>query len=205
MSKQTLKSSLKWLAVCLTMLLLTSCGRNMAVQPKAQAFEASPYFSNGAVNQPLIENTVSRERGNIDPAFYTGQGPNGFLAEVPLPVTQELLERGQERYNIYCAPCHNFSGNGEGMIVQKGFPQPASFHEQRLRDQPVGYYFNAITNGFGRMYSYASRVPAEDRWAISAYIKALQLSQNASIDDIPEEQRSQLESEADVTTMGASQ
>jgi cytochrome c553 len=106
-----------------------------------------------------------------------------------------VLLRGQERYDIYCSMCHGYTGAGDGMVVQRGFPRPASFHEQRLLDASVGYYFNAMTNGFGRMYSYAGRIPAEDRWAIAAYVKALQLSQNATIDDVPADVRRALELE----------
>ena len=167
-------------------LVLTGCGRNMFDQPRANTYDASPFFADGASSRPLREGTVSRERGGTDPSFYTGQGPNGLLAELPLELSVEVLERGQERYNMYCSVCHNYNGDGRGMIVQKGAVQPTSFHEQRLLDAPVGYYFNAMTNGFGRMYSYASRIPPEDRWAIAAYVKALQLSQNAFVGDIPE-------------------
>ena len=171
----------------LGLLLLSSCGRNMYDQAKYEVYEGSNLFANGASSRPLIEGTVSRKRGGVDASFFTGVGENGLLTELPIPLTYEVLERGQERYNIYCSPCHNFSGYGGGMIVQKGFVPPASFHEERLLAQPVGYFYNAITNGFGRMYPYASRIPPEDRWAISAYIKALQLSQNASTDDVPAE------------------
>jgi len=176
-----------------TALSISACGRNMFDQPKAEVYEASPYFADGASARPLIEGTVPRSRGAVAASFFSGQGDAGLLDEVPLPVTMELLERGQERYNIYCAPCHNFNGDGRGMVVQKGFPQPPSLHEQRLRDVPVGYFFNAMTNGFGRMFSYASRIPPEDRWAIAAYIRALQLSQDATPDDIPSGARLQLE------------
>lgn len=184
-----------FIALALGMLVLTSCGRNMFDQPRVNPFEGSEYFSDGMGMRPIPENTVSRERGALQPSYLTGLGPTGFLAELPVELDYELLERGKQRYDIYCAPCHNYNGDGQGMIVQRGFPQPASFtHEQRLLDSPVGYYFNAITNGFGRMYSYASRVKPEDRWAIAAYIKALQLSQNASLSDVPADILTQLSS-----------
>jgi len=180
-------------ALAVGMVVLTSCGRNMFDQPRADAFQASPFFADGSAMRPIPEGTVSRERGGLEPSFLTGMGPAGFLTELPVELTTDLLLRGQERYDIYCAPCHNYNGDGQGMIVQRGFPQPASFTaEQRLLDSPVGYYYNAITNGFGRMYSYASRVKPEDRWAISAYIKALQLSQNAQVSDVPADILSQL-------------
>jgi cytochrome c553 len=190
-------SSLITLFATLTV-LLSSCGLNMYDQPRAEYQETSAFLPGGVSTQPLPEGVVSRERGGYDQTFYTGQDETGFVTELPIPLTLELVQRGQQRYNIYCTPCHNFSGNGLGVIVQKGMPQPVSFHDQRLRDAQVGYFFNAMTNGFGRMYSYASRIPPEDRWAIAAYIRALQLSQNATLEDVPEELRDSL------TTTGAS-
>jgi len=177
----------------LGLVLLAACGRNMAEQPKVGALQASPFFADGSGSQPLIEGTVSRERGGIDPVFFTGQGPAGLVSELPIELSYDLLLRGQERYDIFCSMCHGYTGEGDGMIVRRGFPQPASFHEARLLEASVGYYFSAMTNGFGRMYSYASRIPAEDRWAIAAYVKALQLSQNATIDDVPADVRRALE------------
>ncbi len=165
-------------------LLLAACGNNMVDQPKLQALEASPYFPGGGA-PARVEGTVSRDVGAIDPAFFTGQQDGALATELPIELTVELLQRGQQRYDIYCAVCHGYTGAGDGMVVTRGFPAPTSFHAERLLAQPVGYFFNAATNGFGRMYGYASRIPAEDRWAISAYVKALQLSQNASQDDVP--------------------
>jgi len=167
--------------------LLSACGRNMFDQPKVEPFEASRFFDDGAGMRVPPPNAVSREFGALDPAFLTGQGEQGMLTELPIALTLGVLQRGQERYDIYCAPCHNYNGDGRGSVVRRGFPQPASFvHEPRLLTAPVGYFYNAITNGFGRMFPYASRVAPEDRWAISAYVKALQLSQNADPSDIPE-------------------
>ncbi|HEX7004404.1 MAG TPA: cytochrome c [Trueperaceae bacterium] len=168
------------------LVLLTGCGRNMVEQPNFKYYEANPYFETGTTAQVPPANTISRERGAIDPAFFTGQGENGLLAELPIELTPELLRRGQERFNIYCSPCHNYNGNGRGVVVQRGFPQPRSFHDPGVRSQPVGYYFNAMTNGFGRMFPYASRIPPEDRWAIAGYIRALQLSRYATAEDVPE-------------------
>ncbi len=176
------------------LLTLTGCGRNMYEQARFEEDEPSAFFADGTSSQPLPDGVVSRSRGSIDEVFFTGQDANGLLAEPPLEITQEVLERGQERYNIYCSPCHNYSGDGQGMIVQKGFVQPASFHEERLQASPVGYFFNVITNGYGRMYSYGSRVPPEDRWAIASYIKALQYSQTAPVADLPAEVRERLSS-----------
>jgi mono/diheme cytochrome c family protein len=139
-----------------------------------------------------VPGTVSRRIGAMEPALLTGIGADGFVRELPVPLTMALLERGRERYDIYCSVCHGYTGRGDGMIVSRGFPQPVSFHDPRLLAQGVGYTFHAITNGFGRMYSYASRIPVEDRWAIAAYVKALQLSQNASVDDLPADVRARL-------------
>ena len=174
------------------LLTLTGCGRNMYEQARFEEDEPAPFFADATSSRPLIEGTVSRSRGEIDEVFFTGQDENGLATELPLEVTEAVLQRGQERYNIYCSPCHNYSGNGEGMIVQKGFVQPASFHEPRLQSSPVGYFFQVITNGFGRMYPYGSRVPPEDRWAIAAYIRSLQLSQNAPVAELPADMRGQV-------------
>lgn len=179
-------------ALLFVLLLLTGCGRNMYVQPKYETYRQSNLFENGSSARPLEEGTVSRKRGAIDASFFTGQTEAGLMTELPFPVTMAVLERGQERYDIYCSPCHNYSGNGRGMIVQMGFPQPTSYHVPRLQQASVGYFFNVMTNGFGRMYSYASRIPAQDRWAIAAYIKALQLSQSASPQLVPEGVKSEL-------------
>jgi mono/diheme cytochrome c family protein len=118
---------------------------------------------------------------------------NGSVADTfPFPITRKDLDRGRERFNIYCTPCHDYTGSGHGMIVQRGFPAPPSYHIDRLRQAPVGHFFDVITNGSGTMYSYAARVSPEDRWRIVAYIRALQLSQKASVDDVPRAQRQNL-------------
>lgn len=171
---------------------MSSCGANMYEQPKIEVNELSPYFSNQSSNRQLPEGTVSRNFGSMETAFLSGQNENGNLTDLPIPLTKELLIRGQERFNIYCSPCHNYMATGDGIIVQKGMPQPTSFHDQRLLDAPVGYFFGAMTNGFGRMYSFASRIPPEDRWAIAAYIKTLQFSQHTNLDDLPAEFRDTL-------------
>jgi len=179
--------------IALISMLISACGANMYDQPKFEVNEANPYFANQSTNRPLPEGTVSRERGALSTSFLSGQDENGMLNELPIELTKDLLLRGQDRYNIYCAPCHNYTATGDGIIVQKGMPQPTSFLEPRLVAAPVGYFYGAITNGFGRMFSYASRIQPEDRWAIAAYIKALQFSQHANIEDIPGEYRVKLE------------
>lgn len=193
----TMKRRLSLLtALLITVLVLAGCGRNMFDQPRLDPYQESEFFEDGMGMRPIPPNTVSRERGNIEPSFLSGLGATGFVAEMPYELTTDVLRRGQERYDIYCAVCHNYNGDGKGIIVQRGFPQPFSFvDEQRLLIMPIGYFFNAATNGFGRMYSYASRISPEDRWAIAGYIKALQLSQNASADDIPADILATLQSE----------
>ena len=123
----------------------------------------------------------------------------------PFPITHEDLERGRQRYNIYCTPCHDYTGSGRGVIVMRGFPPPPSYHMDRLRAAPVGHFFDVMTNGFGSMYSYASRIEPEDRWRIAAYIRVLQLSQHATLQDVPEAQRQKLTQPATAATPGQSQ
>lgn len=172
--------------------VLTGCGRNMYDQSRFDTYDPSPFYEDGASSRPLPENTVSRSRGAVDPSYYTGQGAEGIATELPFELTEAVLERGQERYDIYCSPCHNYTGDGQGMIVQKGFVQPTSFQDPRLLASPVGYFYGAATNGFGRMFSYAARIPTEDRWAIAAYIKALQYSQSAPIASLPDDLKNEI-------------
>jgi Cytochrome C oxidase, cbb3-type, subunit III len=172
--------------------LLVGCRLDMHVQPKYLPDTATTFFSDGRSERPLIAGTVARGQLRTDELFYTGR-ENGVTADkFPFPITRADLERGRERYNIYCTPCHDYTGSGRGMIVDRGFPQPPSYHIQRLRDAPVGHFYEVITNGFGAMYTYASRVEPADRWRIAAYIRVLQLSQNAKIDDVPESERPNL-------------
>jgi hypothetical protein len=153
--------------------LLASC-ESMTIQHRYDPLEASAFFADERSARPLIPGTVARGSLDEKDAFYTGRDEeNRFLAEIPLEINSELLERGRERYDIYCAPCHGLDGYGEGMIVRRGFPAPQSFHTDRLRAAPEGYYFDVITNGFGRMYAYSYRIQPEDRWAVVAYIRAL--------------------------------
>ncbi len=190
-----LLSTIHTFLVAVACLLVTAgCTLDMRQQPQVTPLEPSDFFLNGQASRPLIEEAVARGHLNLDTQFYEGKNEDGSLIEVfPLEITPEVMRRGQERYNIFCSPCHSTLGNGQGMIVQRGMKTPPSFHIERLREAPPGYFYDAITNGFGVMYSYASRIPPEDRWAIIAYIKALQLSQNATLDDVPPDQRNKLE------------
>jgi hypothetical protein len=166
----------------------------MHVQPKLKADDGSTFFPDGRANRPPIPDTVARGHVRTDELLYTGRVNGVVVDQFPFPVTREVLERGQARYDIYCSPCHDYTGSGRGMIVQRGFPPPPSYHTDRLRQAPAGHFFDVMTNGYGAMYSYAGRITTEDRWAIAAYIRALQLSQHATLDDVPADHRQQLTS-----------
>ena len=174
-----------------------ACRQDMHDQPRYEPLEANTFFANGMASRPLVPDTVARGQLNADPVFYTGKTANGDLVQdIPVEVDAQLLERGQQRFEIYCAPCHGLVGDGNGIVVQRGFPSPPSYHTDRLRNAPAGHFFDVITNGFGRMYDYSDRVAPADRWAIVAYIRALQLSQDAPIDSAPADVQQQLKSEA---------
>jgi mono/diheme cytochrome c family protein len=141
----------------------------------------------------LEPDTVARGQLRTNTVFYAGKSGGNDVSALPVPLTAELLRRGQERYGIHCAVCHDRVGNGNGMIVQRGFRPPASFHIQRLRDAPIGHFYDVMSTGFGAMADFSAQITPEDRWAIAAYIRALQLSQHASLVDLPPEQRQKLE------------
>ena len=174
--------------------VLVGCRQDMHDQPKAEPLEASTFFADGRASRLPVEGTVARGHLREDDHFYRGLDAAGMAATtLPMELTVELLERGRNRYDIFCAPCHSRLGDGNGMIVRRGFKQPESFHAARLRDSPVGYYFSVMTNGFGEMSDYAAQVRPADRWAIAAYIKALQLSQHVPLTDLPPELRARAE------------
>jgi mono/diheme cytochrome c family protein len=164
----------------LAALSLASCDENMDVQPKYSEYSKAPAFRAGVLRD-LPPGSVARSDPEFDKAVTTKPA-----------LTAALLERGRERFGIFCSPCHGSGGDGDGMVVQRGMPRPTSYHDERLRTADDQYLFDVITNGHGAMYSYASRVPPGDRWAIVAYVRALQLSRHASIDDVPAEQRAKL-------------
>jgi len=180
------------LAACC--LLLAGCNaellrQDMANQPKNKPLSESDFFADGRSERPLIENTVAR--GSItNDELVVPKDSNAF----PLPVNQKLLERGEERYKIFCTPCHGLQGDGNGMIVERGMKHPPSYHIDRLRQAPNGYFYDVVTNGFGAMYSYSAQIPPKDRWAIIAYVRALQLSRNAKASELPESLRSKISS-----------
>ena len=179
---------------CLLACSGAACRQDMYDQPKYKPLAASEFFADGTSARPLPPHTVARGHLNEDTIFFTGKNDDGTLvAGFPMPITRDLLKRGQERFNIYCSVCHGAEGDGNGMIVQRGFPPPNSYHIDRLRQAPPGYFYNVIANGYGVMYPYASRVEPGDRWAIAAYIRALQFSRNAHLDDVPADERAKLE------------
>ena len=187
----------KWisgLAVASLSLLATGCARlDMQDQPKYRPQRPSQFFADGRSERQPIEGTVARGAMEDDTAFYEGKDAAGKdIADFPIAVNKEVIVRGQQRYDIYCAPCHGRIGNGLGMIVRRGFKQPPSYHIDRLRNAPVGHFYDVITNGYGAMLNYAAQVQPRDRWAIVAYIRALQYSENASVNDLPAEARAKL-------------
>jgi mono/diheme cytochrome c family protein len=176
----------------LATLSLAGCRSDMHVQPRYNPLDQSEFFEDGRSARPAVPGTVARGELRIDEHLYTGKVNGVPVDSFPFPVTQKVLDRGRERYNIYCTPCHGYTGEGNGMIVQRGFPQPPSYHIDRLRQAPVGYLYGVITHGYGAMYSYAARISPEDRWAVVAYVRALQMSQHATINDVPEPERAKL-------------
>jgi len=180
------RNAARQLAVAfLCLAALTACRQDMHNQPKYRPLRASDFFPDGSSARPLVEGTVARGTLQEDSAFFTGKVGTAAVKELPFPVDEQLLDRGQDRYNIFCTPCHDATGGGRGMVVQRGYRQPTSFHDERLRMADAGYFFDVMTNGFGAMPDYRTQITARDRWAIVAYIRALQLSQHATAADIP--------------------
>jgi mono/diheme cytochrome c family protein len=169
-----------------------ACYQKMADTPRYDPLEPSAFFADGSSARPLVSDTVARGHLGDDAALFTGKLGGKDVDQFPIPVTRDLIVRGQERFDVFCAPCHGPTGAGDGMIVQRGFTHPPSYHSDRLRQVAIGHFFDVMTNGFGAMPSYAAQVPVRDRWAIAAYIRALQLSQHATLDDVPPEARQQL-------------
>lgn len=165
----------------------------MQDQPKYKPLHDSDFFADHRSERPAIEGTVARGHLRIDEARFTGKLNNADITAFPFEITKADIVRGQQRFNIYCTPCHGRLGDGNGQVVRRGFRQPPSYHIQRLKDAPVGHFFDVMTNGYGAMYSYASRVAPDDRWRIAAYIRVLQFAEGASIDDVPTDQRDHIE------------
>ena len=194
------KNGTPWLARCLAVVLvgLSGCRSEMYDQPRYEPYEATEFFDDGtlgaAAGRGHRPRRDPRDQGKWSEELFTTGKTAGKLAEaLPFPVDRAVLERGQERFRIFCTPCHGELGDGRGMIVQRGFNPPPSFHSDELRHKPVGHYFDVMTRGFGTMYSYAARIPARDRWAIAAYIRALQVSQHSVASELSAEDRNHLE------------
>jgi mono/diheme cytochrome c family protein len=181
-------------ALALLPLALAGCRNDMHRQAKTKDLRESTFFADHSSARPLPEGVVARGFLREDAALYRGTGPDGkFVVDLPVPVTKTLLLRGQERFNIYCSPCHGRAGDGQGMIVQRGFKNPSTFHVDRLRNERAGYFFDAMTNGFGQMSSYASQITPEDRWAVVSWIRTLQASQNMPREFLAKEDEGKLD------------
>jgi mono/diheme cytochrome c family protein len=185
------RSSL-WVALLTLAGVVSGCRSDMQDTPKAKTFRPSRFYADQMTARPLIAGTVPAAGLADDELLYNGTVGGRVATVFPFPVTRQVLARGQERYNIFCSPCHGRLGDGDGMIVRRGFRRPPSYHTDRLRRAPAGHFYDVITHGFGSMYDYAARVAPRDRWAIIAYIRALQLSQNATLADVPPQERTQL-------------
>jgi len=184
------------LAVVAATVLVASCRQDMHDTPRYEALEASATFADGRASRGAPDGTVARGWLRADEAFYTGKVAGQPLEQFPFAIAHADLARGQQRFGIYCTPCHGQLGDGNGMVVQRGLRQAASFHQDRLRQETPGYFFDVITNGFGAMPDYATQIPVRDRWLIVAYVRALQLSQHASVDDVPADRRGALDAPA---------
>jgi Cytochrome C oxidase, cbb3-type, subunit III len=199
--RSTAKTRAPWLVAPLAfaLVVLSGCRSEMYDQPRYEPYEASDFFDDGTSARPLVAGTVPRrdprDQGKwSQELFTTGKTADKLAETLPFDVVDRaVLERGQDRFRIFCTPCHGELGDGRGMIVQRGFNPPPSFHSDELRQKPVGHYFDVMTRGFGTMYSYAARIPARDRWAIAAYIRTLQVSQHSLVSELPPEDRSQLQ------------
>jgi mono/diheme cytochrome c family protein len=178
------------LAIVLAVTFISACRIDMHVQPRQNPLSRSDFYADQRSARPLVEGTIARGQLHEDAYFYTGKIGGNPGDVMPFPVSQEVLERGRERFDIFCAPCHSRLGDGNGFVPARGFSRkPPSFHIERLEKAPAGYFFDVITNGFGIMPDYASQIPPRDRWNIIAYVRALQLSQNATMADVPAGQK----------------
>jgi len=180
-------------ASLMALVFAAGCRQDMHNGPRYKALRSSDFFTNGSSARNLPTGTVARGWLRDDEALYTGKVNGQFVDEFPFPIGHDELVRGQQRFNIYCTPCHSRLGDGKGMVVQRGLRQAASFHQDRLRQEKNGYFFDVITNGFGAMPDYATQIPVRDRWLIVAYVRTLQLSQHASVNDVPADHRGDLD------------
>lgn len=177
----------------LALAAVAGCRQDMHDAPRYEPYEKTDFFPDKRSARPLVEGTVARGHLNVATPETTGKVGTGFVATLPVPVTLEMVRRGRQRFDIFCSPCHGLTGRGDGMVVRRGFRQPASFHDARVRAQPDGYLFDVMTNGFGAMPDYAAQLSVADRWAVVAYLRALQLSQGATLADVPADRRGDLD------------
>ena len=180
-------------AVLILFAAAVACRQDMHDQPKYKPFRPSEFFADGRSARPLVPGTVARGTLREDTVYFTGKVGSEFVKEIPVKVTADLLARGQTRFQVFCSPCHGRTGRGDGMVVQRGFKKPPSYHIDRLRQMPIGYFYDVMTNGFGAMSDYAAQVPPADRWAIAAYVRTLQYSQYAPVADLPADKRPELD------------
>jgi mono/diheme cytochrome c family protein len=172
---------------------LAGCHGDMYDQPRYDPLEKSDFFADGRASRPAVAGAIARGDLRDDEPFYTGKQDGKLAEEPPVEINQALVERGRERFNIFCTPCHGRAGYGDGMIVRRGFRQPPTYHSDRLRGVPIGHFFDVMTNGFATMPDYAEQIPVRDRWAIAVYVRALQLSQYSNLDELDENERRRLE------------
>ena len=193
------RTSFLLIAAGAALVFLAGCRQDMHNQPKYIPLRESTFFADGRGSRLPVEHTVARGHLNEDEYFYTGKRNGQLSNELPEGLLREgygmkeLLARGQERYGIYCTPCHSRTGDGNGIVVQRGLKHPPSYHEARLTQQPLSYFYDVMTNGFGAMLNYQAQITPRDRWAIAAYVRALQLSQDAKMSDVPEAERKNLQ------------
>jgi mono/diheme cytochrome c family protein len=182
-----------FLGLLIVTALVAGCRQDMHDAPRYEAFEASSTFPDNRASRTPPAGTVARGWLRDDEALYTGKIAGVPVDEFPFPIGREELARGQQRFNIYCTPCHGRLGDGNGMVVQRGLRQAASYHQDRLRQEKNGYFFDVITNGFGAMQGYAEQIPVRDRWLIVAYVRTLQLAEHASVNEVPADRRGALD------------
>jgi mono/diheme cytochrome c family protein len=185
--------ALMWALALFCAVLLPGCRQQMAETGREKPLDASPVFEDHRLARPLPPGTVARGELRADPAFYTGKTGEALLDRLPVPLGAAMLQRGRERFEIFCAPCHGRVGTGEGPVTKRGLRPPPSYHLQRLREAPLGHFFDVMTNGFGVMPDYAAQVPPADRWAIAAYIRTLQVSQAVPVAELRPEERATLD------------
>ena len=180
-------------AACAALAGAAACRQDMHDGPRFKPLQENPFYEDSRASRPIPAGTVARGFLKDDDVFYTGMQGGAPVERIPMPITAAVVQRGRERFNIYCSPCHGLAGDGDGMIVKRGYKRPTSYHDPRLRNEKAGYFFDVMTRGFGQMPDYAAKVSPKDRWAIVSYIRALQLSQHAAIGDVDAADRGTLD------------